>query len=267
VANYKNVTIPTNIDVSEQAREQFGAFYAALFDRTLEQNPGAVVTEYSWLSGFCDPCPGVPLTVAEIGALGADVMGGTVDEGELETYVLTRLHARYGKDALGEDLVFKEAAPIQGGRERPGPPDGRLETGARPSDNNNFQGRYAIRHPWTGPIDCEQPKRGEWGEPPDGGGRRLKVATDLAFAPRGTLQLASIVQHDVPEVSLKAASPSVSHAGEVPPGQAAPRGQAVQRGGSCGACRVGDRGDAPALGAVLASVVAALAWLARRRKA
>jgi hypothetical protein len=48
VANYKNVTIPTNLDVAEAARSQFGAFYAALFDQTVEKNPGAVVTEYAW---------------------------------------------------------------------------------------------------------------------------------------------------------------------------------------------------------------------------
>lgn len=47
VANYKNVTIPTNLDVSEAARTQFGAFYAALLDQTVEKNPAAVVTEYS----------------------------------------------------------------------------------------------------------------------------------------------------------------------------------------------------------------------------
>jgi hypothetical protein len=48
LSNYKNVSIPTNLDVAEPAREQFGAFYVALFDRTLEENPGAVVTEYAW---------------------------------------------------------------------------------------------------------------------------------------------------------------------------------------------------------------------------
>ena len=44
VANYKNVTIPTNIDLDDSVKKKFGAFYAALFDRTVEKNPGAVVT-------------------------------------------------------------------------------------------------------------------------------------------------------------------------------------------------------------------------------
>ena len=34
VANYDNVTIPTNLDVRESAKERFGSFYNALFDRT-----------------------------------------------------------------------------------------------------------------------------------------------------------------------------------------------------------------------------------------
>src|SRR5262249_28915665 len=45
VANYPNVAIPTNFDVAERARDEFGAFYASLFDETVRQHPRAVVTE------------------------------------------------------------------------------------------------------------------------------------------------------------------------------------------------------------------------------
>ncbi len=259
VANYKNVTIPTNLDVDEQAKDQFGAFYAALFDRTLEKNPGAVVTEYSWSSGSCDPCPGPTLDPSEVSTLGGDVLASQ-DQG-FYNFVVTRLHARYSKDALGEDLVFKTAAPISGGRERRGADD-KLETGSQPDSANNFQGRYAIRHPWTGPITCANPKRGIWGGPPNGQpGGGLKVAKDLAFAPRGTLQLASVVQHDVPEIGLVSSVGAVSHAGEVPPAVIG------GKGGACGACRVGggEQGEIPTIGALLASLAAAVAWVVRRR--
>ncbi|MEZ4312009.1 MAG: DUF2330 domain-containing protein [Polyangiaceae bacterium] len=256
VANYKNVTIPTNLDVNEQAREQFGAFYAALFDRTVEENPKAVVTEYAWASMSCDPCPGPSLDVSELGVFGGDVIP-SANQGMYD-FVLTRLHARYGKDSLGDDLVFKTAKPIAGGREHMGQ-DGKLETGPQDDSYNNFQGRYAIRHPWKGAITCSNPRRGVWGGPPSGeSGGGLKVARDLAFAPRGTLQLASVVQHDVPEISLKAAAPTVGHAGELP------QGVALQ-GGGCGACRVGGSNEGPTLAAAIASLVAALAWLVRRR--
>ncbi len=261
VANYKNVTIPTNLDVNETAREQFGAFYAALFDKTVEENPGAVVTEYSWMSMSCDPCPGPALDLSELTVFGGDVIPS--GQNGMYDFVLTRLHARYGKASLGEDLIFKTAKPIAGGREQPGP-DGRLETGSRSDGMNNFQGRYAIRHPWKGAITCANPQRGKWGGPPSGesdGG--LKVAKDLAFAPRGQLQLASVVQHDVPEISLKSAAGTVPHAGELP---SVLPGASLQKGGACGACRVGDGGPVPALGAIAASLSAALAWLVRRNK-
>ena len=41
VANYDNVAIPTNIDVSDATRSEFGAFYATLFDQTLAKHPRA----------------------------------------------------------------------------------------------------------------------------------------------------------------------------------------------------------------------------------
>jgi hypothetical protein len=242
VANYKNVTIPTNIDIDEKARGRFGEFYAALFDRTVEKNPGAIVTEYSWGADSCDPCPSSPLEPGDFATLGGDVMPGVSEEQKWvpnNSFVLTRLHARYGKDALGEDLVFRVAKPIVGGREF-NQENGKLETGAREMPDgsiSNFQGRYAIRHPWTGPIACSNPRRGVWGGPPAGlqvaGGGGTQVAQDLAFAPRGQLQLASFVEHDVPEIGLAAEGSSpVPGPGQLPAAE-------VARSGGCAACVVG----------------------------
>src|SRR5262249_5557070 len=75
VANYKNATIPTNLDVKDEVRTRFGEFYAALFDRTVERNPGAVITEYAWDASTCDPCPGPTLDENDFNVLGADVIG------------------------------------------------------------------------------------------------------------------------------------------------------------------------------------------------
>ncbi|MFN8548801.1 MAG: hypothetical protein U0527_12750 [Candidatus Eisenbacteria bacterium] len=44
----------------------------------------------------------------------------------------SRLHLRYDFDHFPEDLVFQETG-----------------------DRENFQGRYVLRHPWTGSYDCE----------------------------------------------------------------------------------------------------------------
>ena len=70
VANYKNVTIPTNIDVKESVKDRFGTFYTALFDATIAKNPGAVVTEYAWQATTCDPCPGPALGPNDFTLLG-----------------------------------------------------------------------------------------------------------------------------------------------------------------------------------------------------
>ncbi len=227
MANYKNATIPTNLDVKDEVRTRFGEFYAALFDRTVEQNPGAVITEYAWDASTCDPCPGPQLDQGDFLTLGADVLGNGQDG--YYNFVLTRLHARYGKDGAPNDLVFKAAGPIVGGREERDD-KGRLEERARPESggSNSFQGRYAIRHPWTGPVTCENPRRGIWGGPPDGSEPTNQVATDLAFAPRGKIALPNVVAQDIPEIGVKAGQPLPGGAGFT----TKPQGCGCQGGGS-----------------------------------
>jgi hypothetical protein len=206
VANYKNVVIPTNFDVKPSVKNRFTEFYTALFDKTIEANRGAVVTEYAWEtqpSIKCDPCPPEIPTDADALTLGADVIGGRLAQGY---YTLTRLHARYGKDDMKDDLRFREAKPIVGGREmwsRKG-----LEYGATPSAQNNFQARYAIRHWWTGPIKCKNPSRGVWGGPPHGGRSQVIASEKTAFAPRGKLELASVIKRDLWEIGYKKNRPT-----------------------------------------------------------
>src|SRR5690606_15276357 len=197
---YDNIAIPTNLEVKNEVRDHFGKFYASLFDHTLANNPKAVITEYSWAAGSCDPCPEPALTLTELVTLGADVLPSYEQAFRQQRvpsefqwsipseFVLTRLHARYDQSSLGEDLVFQAAPAIVGGREFL-QQDGQLERGAvlEPGGWNNFQARYIIRHEWTGPIECENPQRGVWGGPwPDvqGASSRPAVARDLAFVER-----------------------------------------------------------------------------------
>ncbi|MCA9687206.1 MAG: DUF2330 domain-containing protein, partial [Myxococcales bacterium] len=204
VANYPNVTIPTNLEVKDETRDHFGQFYVSLFDHTLGQNPKAVVTEYAWSASSCDPCPEPALTLEELVTLGVDVLptyagkfgpNAKVDESLQwsvpSDFVLTRLHARYDASSLGEDLVFAEAPAIAGGREFL-QEDGKLEQGAvpQPGGSNNFQGRYIIRHPWTGAIACENPQRGVWGGPPED--RQGKPTPTLARRAAGVDRSASL---------------------------------------------------------------------------
>ena len=87
--------------------------------------------------------------------------------GSLDPYsaVITRLHYRYTSASLGEDLVFKKASPMIGGR---GVPDEKGNVGEKKaveSSSNQFQGRYVMLHPWTEKISCKDPQRGRWGGP------------------------------------------------------------------------------------------------------
>jgi MYXO-CTERM domain-containing protein len=261
VANYKNVTIPTNLDVRDEVRTKFGEFYAALFDRTIEKNPGAVVTEYAWAASTCDPCPGPNLGPEDFATLGADVLQGTTAKPEPYQgwdMVLTRLHARYGK-TVTEDLVFKAAEPIAGGREHT-TANGKLEERSQPASMNNFQARYAIRHEWTGAITCKDPVRGRWGGPPgDAPPPGIKPATDLAFVKRDAAALPSLVRQDIPELEIKAAAVAVGQTGAAP-GTSDPRtDKPAKKKTGCGCGTSG--GNASAL-----LGLAVLGLLVRRRR-
>ncbi|MEZ4286817.1 MAG: DUF2330 domain-containing protein [Polyangiales bacterium] len=231
VANYKNATVPTNIRVENSVRENFGQFYNTLFDRVRKENGNAVITEYSWDATSCDPCPEPPLTLDELATLGADVLldaqpgenskyediPGVVKQGTSPRrpimwpqpgFVLTRLHYRYTKDELGEDLVFKTAPPIFGGR---GMPDqnGNLEERRaifQQGSINNFQGRYVMLNRWEGKIECDSPQRGMWGGPPDEQTVR-PVTPKYQLQPGDPLppskrSLESMIQTPIPELKL-----------------------------------------------------------------
>jgi len=212
-ANYTNVFIPSNLEVLDEIRKDFGGFYAQLFDETMAAaNNRAVVTEYAWQAGSCDPCPVPPLQPSDIFTLGGDVFGEAKGEGpngadrnqpyfgDASTWVLTRLHTRYDQKTLSEDLIFVPAKPVVGGRGSEG--ISREKPGAvEPDSVNNFQGRYIIRHYWAGEVKCDAPQFGRWGGPPEGG-NGLQAAQDLAEAKRGTTQLAQVVKSALPQLKL-----------------------------------------------------------------
>ena len=243
VANYPNVFIPTNLEVSNDLKDKFAPFYATLFDEAVHQGGGkGIVTEYSWMSSSCDPCPTPPLQDGDIATLGGDVlfgMGAPLDPngpgnpggpsmkkpnyggyyGASTPMVLTRLHARYDATSLSDDLVFRAAEAVVGGREFVTGEKGELEKGAQSSTQNNFQARYIIRHPWTGPILCKNPQRGVWGGPPNGvpGSTAPKPATNLANAVRGNIQLTKALKAGMPEFQVVAASSVVPLSSAMPP--------------------------------------------------
>ena len=219
VANYANTFIPTNLEVADGVRNNFPAFFAELFDATVEKmGRKVVVTEYAWQTTGCDPCPVPPLSPDDLATLGLDVLEGIGVPapspsqqvfGGPPSWVLTRLHARYSKETLSEDLIFREAKPAMGGRANWDGTNG--DEGATVADGgaNNFQGRYIIRHYWTGPVACKAPRYNEWGGPPGNPNAKPTptAAKGLATAPRGKVVLTAEVRSPVPLLGIAGKPP------------------------------------------------------------
>jgi MYXO-CTERM domain-containing protein len=243
VANYPNALIPTNIVVADEVRRSYPAFYEALFRETIAQNPGAVVTEYSRAAGSCDPCPTPPLDSATVQLLGNDV----VQSNEYEL-VLTRLHYRYDRDGLGQDLFFREAFPIVGGTGIPDP-EGHLVQEPVRSSMNMFQGRYVILHPWEGAMSCSSPSRGQWGGPLEGGSPEVQAGQNAALLGVQTgapPALAPLLASNVEGLGVRGT---------------APRPDMRARSGGCASCDT-TSGDLPV--AALALIVFVAAGMRRR---
>jgi len=179
---------------------------------------------------------GTGISSIGLGSLGT--IGGSRGPSSLQDIVLTRLHYRYGRGELGEDLVFEAADPIVGGREIWS--DGEISNEASESSTNNFQGRYVIRHEWEGEIECENPRRGVWGGPPPSVERRSETlaATDTASAPRGGLQLGQMLTSAVPSLGVSLLAQPQANPVDVPAPADEDEAPSESRGGSggCGGC-------------------------------
>lgn len=130
--NYKTVKVPSNVNVPEYVKKDFGPFYKAVFDKAhADHGRKAMLTEYVWDMGWCDPCAADPLNPEELKGLGVFWLG---EQGG-GSPVLTRLHVRYDGEHFPEDLAFQETG-----------------------DRENFQGRYILQHPFAGKTECSEAK-------------------------------------------------------------------------------------------------------------
>ena len=129
--NYRTVRLPSGSELPAYIKNDFGRFYRAMFERQVErENMRAVFLEYAWDMRWCDPCAADPLSSTQLQELGVFWLndGG----GSAPPVFLTRLHLRYTASSFPDDLAFQET-----------------------SDRTNFQGRYVIRHAYTGSSRCE----------------------------------------------------------------------------------------------------------------
>lgn len=132
-ANYRTVRLPTDIDIPVYIKDKFDDFYRDMFSRQVQKQDGkAVFLEYAWDMAWCDPCAADPLTSSQLQELGVYwVDASQSNRSSAQDVFATRLHLRYDAETFPDDLQF-------------------VETG----DRTNFQGRYVIRHPWSGTATC-----------------------------------------------------------------------------------------------------------------
>ena len=131
--NYRTVRLPSDVELPVYLKQpaEFAGFYKAMFGRQVEKQDGrAVFLEYGWDMRWCDPCAADPLSSDELRQLGVFWTDGN-GRGAPPNVFLTRLHVRYDSAHFPEDLVFQETG-----------------------DRTNFQGRYVLRHAWTGSGSC-----------------------------------------------------------------------------------------------------------------
>jgi hypothetical protein len=150
--NYMTVKLPTGQELPPYVKGEFGEFYKAMFaTQVKKEDMRAVFLEYAWDMGWCDPCAADPLSAEELRKLGVPWLEGgeqvqrpagapsmvrppppiRVPPGQAVNAYVTRLHVRYDAAHFPEDLMFQETA-----------------------NRESFQGRYVIRHPWTGQAAC-----------------------------------------------------------------------------------------------------------------
>jgi hypothetical protein len=154
--NYRTLRLPTGMDLPVFLKEQdeFGRFYRDMFRRQVDREAmRAVFLEYAWDMSWCDPCAAEPLSPDELQELGVFWLGQPREPQpwfrptppprplprpvpQAVDVFVTRLHVRYDADHFPEDLVFQETG-----------------------DRENFQGRYVLRHPWTGGERCPEAER------------------------------------------------------------------------------------------------------------
>ena len=147
VANYRTIKVPSDSDIPVYVKNEFGDFYKSMFKTSYEKEGRKVAfLEYAWDMSSCDPCSAEPLSQEELrkaGVFWQDSPSSLQPSGRRIRPVptnngrvfITRLHIRYNRDKFPEDLTFKET-----------------------SNQESFQGRYVLRHAFTGATTCDTGK-------------------------------------------------------------------------------------------------------------
>jgi hypothetical protein len=147
LTNYRTVKVPTGTEIPEYVKSEFGSFYKATFQKVYEREQKKVAfLEYAWNVSNCDPCASEPPTSTELKDAGVfwennsenmpinpSIRRRPMPSGN--TFI-TRIHVRYTRNKFPEDLTFQETG-----------------------NQENFQGRYVMNHPFKGNLSCEAGKK------------------------------------------------------------------------------------------------------------
>ena len=132
LTNYRTVKIPTDAEIPEYIKNEFGNFYQATFQKVYEREQKKVAfLEYAWDTANCDPCSTQPPDEGELKEAGVFWLSNPDSSVSPKNTFITRLHVRYSRNKFPEDLMFQETG-----------------------NQENFQGRYVMNHPFKGDTSC-----------------------------------------------------------------------------------------------------------------
>jgi hypothetical protein len=145
VSNYRMVNIPSDVEIPVFVKDKFGDFYRAMFQTAHRREDKRVAfLEYAWDMGSCDPCSAEPLSPEELTKAGVFWLNSPEPSpfnnsipsrrfvNPSRGVFISRIHIRYNREKFPEDLMFQET-----------------------SNQRQFQGRYILRHAFTGEAKCE----------------------------------------------------------------------------------------------------------------
>ena len=156
VANYRTVRIPSDVNIPQFVKGEFSDFYKSMFSTSYDrENRNVAFLEYAWNMGNCDPCSADPLNPDELKQAGVfwleqpigtnkpqPIWGGRRPMPMSSNVFITRLHVRYTRDKFPEDLMFQDT-----------------------NNQENFQGRYVMQHPYLNETNCDAGKQYRAGLP------------------------------------------------------------------------------------------------------
>ena len=148
--NYRTVSLPTGKNIPLFVKNNFGNFYANLFQNQWDKEGKALaMLEYAWDVSpknyvKCDPCVATAPSTQDLVQAGVWWLNrdwtnydDVYDNDDYSDKVsFTRLHVRYNRKSFPQDLMF-QVTP----------------------NTDNYQARYVITHPATGDFNCEAGKK------------------------------------------------------------------------------------------------------------